>query len=73
MSLKTIETILDRAMGDADFAAQMLINPKEALADYDLTTDEIQRFESLSLADFDAFSKASPDERKSFSLIFGLK
>jgi len=68
MSIKAIETILDRAMNDIDFAAQMLTNPKEALAPYDLTTEEIKRFESLSMADFDAFSEASPEERKSFGL-----
>jgi len=60
MSIQTIEAILDRAMNDIDFAAQMLTNPKEALAIYDLTTEEIKRFESLSMADFDAFSEASP-------------
>ena len=68
MSAKTIESILDRAMSDIDFATQMLINPKEALASYDLTHDEIRRFESLSMADFDAFSKASLEERKSFGV-----
>ena len=73
MSLKTIEIILDRAMGDAKFAAQMLTNPKEALATYDLTAEEIQQFESLSMADFDAFSNTSPDERKSLGLALGLK
>ena len=68
MSVKTIEAILDRAMNDVDFAAQMLTNPKDALAIYNLTTEEIKRFESLSMADFDAFSEASPEERKSFGL-----
>jgi len=68
MSVKAIETILDRAMNDIEFAAQMLTNPKEALAIYDLTTEEIGRFESLSMADFDAFAEASPEERKSFGL-----
>jgi hypothetical protein len=60
MSAKSIEKILTRAMNDAEFAAQMLINPKDALAEYDLTNDELERFESLSKANFDAFSKATP-------------
>ena len=70
MSPKSIETILTRAMNDAEFAAQMLINPKDALAEYDLTDDELERFESLSRADFDAFETASPEERKSFAFFF---
>jgi len=69
MSAKTIESILDRAMSDASFAAQMLLHPRETLASYDLSSDEIQRFESLSKADFQAFSQASPDERKSFGFL----
>jgi len=69
MFTKSIETILTRAMNDADFAAQILINPKDTLAEYDLTHEEVERFESLSRADFDAFSKASPEERKSFGWV----
>jgi len=56
MTAKSIETILDRAMNDVEFATQMLINPKEALADYSLTAEEMARFESLSHADFEAFN-----------------
>ena len=68
MSFKSIESILDRAMSDADFAAQMLMNPKETLAEYELSAAEVAQFESLSRADFEAFSKFSPEERKSFGL-----
>jgi len=66
MSFKSIESILDRAMSDTDFAIQMLTNPKETLTGYDLTTTELAGFESLSRADFEAFAKATPEERKSF-------
>ena len=68
MSFKSIESILDRAMSDTNFAVQMLTNPKETLAEYDLSAEEVARFESLSRADFDAFNQASPEERKSFGL-----
>jgi len=56
-------------MNDAEFAAQMLTNPKDALAEYELTSDELASFESLSKADFDAFAKATPEERKSFGWV----
>ena len=62
MSTKTIESILDRAMNDVNFAAEMLLHPQETLASYDLTSEEIQRFESLAMADFQAFSQASPED-----------
>jgi hypothetical protein len=68
MSFKSIETILDRAMSDSEFAAQMLTNTRATLAEYDLSAEEVAQFESLSRADFDAFSQASPEERKSFGL-----
>jgi len=68
MSFKSIESILDRAMSDTSFAVQMLTNPKETLAEYDLSAEEVARFESLSRADFEGFNKASPEQRKSFGL-----
>ena len=66
MSTTGIEAVLSRAMSDAAFADLLFINPEMALSGYDLTTQETARLKGMSRADFDALTKASPDERKSF-------
>lgn len=58
MSAKVIETVLTRAMCDARFAALLMEQPELALAGYDLTAEEVAKFERLSNADLEAFSIA---------------
>jgi hypothetical protein len=65
VSAQTIETILSRAMSDATFAETLFANPEKALAGYDLTADEIANVKGMARTDFDKFSSASPEERKS--------
>ena len=61
----TIETILSRAMSDADFAEQLFTDAETALAEYALSADDVLKLKGLSRAQFDAMP---PDERKSMSL-----
>lgn len=58
MSAKVIETVLTRAMCDARFAALLVEQPQLALAGYDLTAEEVAKFERLSNADLEAFGSA---------------
>lgn len=66
MSSHSVETVLSRAMSDNTFAELLLANPDQALAEYDLTPEELDVLKQISRADVDAFAKASPEERKSF-------
>jgi len=62
--MSTLETILSRAMRDTAFAEQLITNPEEALADYDLSAEELAQFEGISSVEFAALEA---DVRKSFS------
>jgi len=64
--MSTLEAVLSRAMNDAEFAEALFTNAEKALAEYDLTAEEKDQLKSMSRTDFDAFSSASPEERKSF-------
>ena len=66
MSQQTVESILTRAMSDAAFADSLFANPEKALTGFDLTAEEVAKFNSMSRADFEQFKNASPEERKSF-------
>ena len=66
MSAQSVETILSRAMHDVEFAVELLCNPRQALASYPLTSQEVMQFERLAQADFDAFPSISLEERRSF-------
>ena len=70
MSAKSVEAILSKAMNDAKFAAALLSDPKTALAGFDLTEEETERFVNMSRADLEIYVNASPEERKSFSIEF---
>jgi hypothetical protein len=63
--MSTIETILSRAMCDDAFAEQLFTDAETALAEYDLSADEVAKFRGLSRVQFNAMP---PDERKSMSL-----
>ena len=56
MSAKSVEAVLSRAMNDVEFAVQLFEHPDQALSDYDLTVEELAKFERLSRADFEAFA-----------------
>jgi hypothetical protein len=63
--MSTIETILARAMSDDVFAEQLFTDAEKALAEYNLSADEVVKFKDLSRAQFDAMT---PEERKSMSV-----
>jgi hypothetical protein len=65
-----IESVLNRAMSDSTFADQLFASPDQALAGFELTTEEAASLKSMSRAEFDRFAIASPEERKSFSKPF---
>ena len=66
MSAKGIEEVLSRAMSDAVFADALFADAEKALASFDLTAEEVASFKGMSREDLNAFSNASPEERKSF-------
>ena len=70
MSQQTVESILTRAMSDAAFADSLFANPEKALSGFDLTAEEIANLKAMSRAEFEKYSKATPEERKSFGIGF---
>ena len=55
-------------MSEPAFAEAVFADLEKALAEYDLSTNELAKFKDISRADFDAFVAASPEERKSFAV-----
>lgn len=47
MSAKGIQQVLSRAMTDTAFAKALFVDAKRALNGYDLTTEELERFNEL--------------------------
>ena len=70
MSATGIESVLSRAMSDAQFANQLFSEPEKAIAGFDLTADEVAQLKSMPRAEFDKFAKSTPEERKSFGFSF---
>ena len=64
--MSKVENILERMITESSFAESVFADAGTALAEYDLSSDEIAKFKDLSRADFEAFSSTSPEERKSF-------
>ena len=64
--MSTIETILDRAMSEPDFAQQLFADADQALRGYDLTAEELIQIKSISQTKFNAMAL---EERKSFASI----
>ncbi len=72
MSANSIETVLGRAISEPEFADLLLSDPDNALAGYDLTAEEFESLRSMTRVDFETLAQASPEERKSFSVISNL-
>ena len=60
------ETILSRMMSDAAFAEAVFADPAKALAEYNLSAEELASFKESLRADFETFAATTPEERKSF-------
>ena len=70
MSTTGIEAVLARAMSDTAFAEQLFTNPEQALAGFELTAEEVVNLKAMSRAEFEKFSKTSPEDRKSMGGIW---
>jgi hypothetical protein len=68
MSTQGIESVLSRAMSDNSFADALFANPAQALAGFDLTAEEVVKFQGMSRADFESLV-TNPEQRKSFGVI----
>jgi len=65
--MSAIETILSRAMSEPEFADRLFSDPESALAEYDLSSAELDQFKKMSRTDFAALT---PEDRKSMALNF---
>jgi hypothetical protein len=66
--MSTIETILSRAMNDAEFAELLFTDPDKAVAEYDLSAEEYAKLKSLSRT---AFDSSAIEQRKSMGKFDG--
>lgn len=64
--MSTIESILSRAMSDPAFADALLADAEKALAEYNLTPEEMAKFKEMSRADFEALPA---EERQSMAAV----
>ena len=53
MSQAAVEQVMGRLVLDRAFRAQVVADPAQALAEFDLTVEERQGFTALDLAEFD--------------------
>jgi len=67
--MSKVETILTRMMNETDFVNAVFDDADKALAEYNLSTDEVSKFKSMSHANFKSLVSLSPEERKSFSTV----
>ena len=63
----TIETILNRAMSDPEFADRLFNDPAAALAEYDLEEEVTTQFEKIAAVEVESMTL---EIRKSLSLKF---
>jgi len=66
--MSKLENILIRMMNDPEFAGAVFDDPQLALAEYDLSVDEIGKFKELT---HEQFAAMSPDDRKSMISFVG--
>ena len=69
--MSTIKNILDRMITDPDFTEAVFADAEKALAEYNLSAEEMDKFKDISRVDFEAFAAASPEERKSMGQATG--
>jgi hypothetical protein len=66
MTTATVQTLLARAMTDADFRELLFSDPDEVLAGHDLTAAELATLKNLPRAEFDKALNGTLEERLSF-------
>ena len=67
--MSMIQTIVERMMNEPAFADAVFADTGKALAEYDLSADELAKLKGITRADFEAFASASPEERKSMGSV----
>jgi hypothetical protein len=58
MSTEAVDSVLSRAMSDPLFADVLFTDAEKALAGFDLTGEEVEKFKGISRADFDTLMAA---------------
>ena len=71
MSTQAVETVITRAISDSAFRKELFAHPDQALAGYELSTEEAANFKNISEADFEAWAQTKPEERISFARYTG--
>ena len=66
--MSTIETILSRMMHESEFAEAVFTDANKALAEYELSADELAKFQGLTRSQFEGLT---PDDRKSMIAFVG--
>ena len=66
--MSTLETILSRAMNDAEFAELLFTDLNKAVAEYDLPAEEYAKLKSLSRTEF---ASSVIEQRKSMGKFDG--
>ena len=64
--MTTIETVLTRMMNEPAFADAVFTDAAAALADYQLSAEELANIKAMSRA---GFENMTPEDRKSFGVI----
>ena len=66
MSAETVQSLLARAMAEAEYRELLFSDPDKALAGHDLTADELATLKNLPRAEFDKAMTGTLEERRSF-------
>jgi len=70
MSAENVQSLLARAMAEAEYRELLFSDPDKALAGHDLTADELATLKNLPRAEFDKAMNGTPEERRSFGTPF---
>jgi len=68
--MSVIESILTRAMQEPEFAERLFNDLEAAVADYRLSTTDLNQLEKLSYSNLSSLPTITPEERKSFLTLF---
>ena len=66
--MSTLETILSRMMHESDFAEAVFTDAENALAEYELSADDLTKFKGLTRSQFEGLT---PEDRKSMIAFVG--
>jgi len=61
LSPQVVESILSRAMNDAEFVEQLFANPDKALAGYNLSAEETAQIKKMTRSEFNSMMAEMPE------------